>query len=122
MRGVGARPLAIVVSGCLLDTIMMMFDTQISIVFCIMQWDEKALDTQFTPNVYFWTPSSEILAKAQLGAIAYFATILQNIGGFLSLSLCGGLGIRGRRNCTIFTTITSKIYGSLLVMFCTGVG
>ena len=29
-----------------------------------MQWDEKELDTQFTPNVYFWTPNSEILAKA----------------------------------------------------------
>ena len=29
-----------------------------------MQWDEKELDTHFTPNVYFWTPTSEILAKA----------------------------------------------------------
>ena len=29
-----------------------------------MQWDETELDTQFTPNVYFWTPNSEILAKA----------------------------------------------------------
>ena len=29
-----------------------------------MQWDEKELDTQFTLNVYFWTPNSEILAKA----------------------------------------------------------
>ena len=29
-----------------------------------MQWDEKELDTQFTPNVYFWTPNSEVLAKA----------------------------------------------------------
>ena len=29
-----------------------------------MQWDEKELDTQFTPNVYIWTPNSEILAKA----------------------------------------------------------
>ena len=29
-----------------------------------MQWDEKELDTLFTPNVYFWTPNSEILAKA----------------------------------------------------------
>ena len=29
-----------------------------------MQRDEKELDTQFTPNVYFWTPNSEILAKA----------------------------------------------------------
>ena len=29
-----------------------------------MQWDEKELDTQFTPNVYFWTPNSEILAQA----------------------------------------------------------
>ena len=31
-----------------------------------MQWDEKELDTQFTPNVQFWTPNSEILAKALL--------------------------------------------------------
>ena len=29
-----------------------------------MQWDEKELDTQFTPNMYVWTPNSEILAKA----------------------------------------------------------
>ena len=29
-----------------------------------MQWDEKELDTQLTPNVYFWTPNSKILAKA----------------------------------------------------------
>ena len=29
-----------------------------------MQWDEKELDTQFNPNAYFWTPISEILAKA----------------------------------------------------------
>ena len=29
-----------------------------------MQWDEKELDTQFNPNVYFWTSNSEILAKA----------------------------------------------------------
>ena len=29
-----------------------------------MQWDEKELNTQFTPNVYFWTSNSEILAKA----------------------------------------------------------
>ena len=29
-----------------------------------MQWDEKELDMQFTPNVYFWTPNPEILAKA----------------------------------------------------------
>ena len=29
-----------------------------------MYWDEKELDTQFTPNVYFWIPNSEILAKA----------------------------------------------------------
>ena len=35
-----------------------------NIFVCIMQWDEKELDTQFTPNVYFWTPNSEILAKA----------------------------------------------------------
>ena len=36
----------------------------IHIFLCIMQWDDKALYTQFTPNVYFWTPDSEILAKA----------------------------------------------------------
>ena len=35
----------------------------IYIFWWIMQWDEKELDTQFTPNVYFWTPNSEILAK-----------------------------------------------------------
>ena len=59
------RPLARGVSGCLLDTLLLIFDTLIHI-FCVflMQWDEKKLDTQFTPNVYFWTPNSEILAKA----------------------------------------------------------
>ena len=30
----------------------------IYIFWWIMQWDEKELDTQFTPNVYFWTPNS----------------------------------------------------------------
>ena len=29
-----------------------------------MQWDEKELDSQLTPSVYFWTPNFEILAKA----------------------------------------------------------
>ena len=29
-----------------------------------MQRDEKELDTQFTPNVHFWTPDSQIMAKA----------------------------------------------------------
>ena len=29
-----------------------------------MQWDEKELDTQVTPNVYFWKPNSQILANA----------------------------------------------------------
>ena len=32
--------------------------------FYFMQWDEKELDTQFIPNVYFWIPNSEILTKA----------------------------------------------------------
>ena len=38
----------------------------IHIFVCVMglQWDEKELVTQFAPNVYFWTPNSEILAKA----------------------------------------------------------
>ena len=58
------RPLARGVSGCLLDILLLILDTLISIFLCIMQWDEKELDTQFTPNVYFWTPNSEILAKA----------------------------------------------------------
>ena len=32
---------------------------------CIMQWDGKELDTQFTPNASFCqTPNSKILAKA----------------------------------------------------------
>ena len=35
---------------------------RLSIFFCAMQWDEKESDTQFTPNVYIWTP--KILAKA----------------------------------------------------------
>ena len=40
-----------------------------------MQWDEKELDTQFTPNVYFWTPNSEILAKAVV--LIIFFTIVE---------------------------------------------
>ena len=31
-------------------------DTLIFIFLYLMLWDEKELDTQFTPNVYFWTP------------------------------------------------------------------
>ena len=42
-----------------------------------MQWDDKELDTQFTPNVYFWTPNSEILAKALYTVYAtYFASLI----------------------------------------------
>ena len=37
-----------------------------------MQWDEKELDTQFTPNVYCWTPNSEILAIKALLLSSYF--------------------------------------------------
>ena len=58
-----SRPLARGVSGCLLGTLLLILDTLISIFLCILQRDEKELDTQFTPNVYFWTPNSEILAK-----------------------------------------------------------
>ena len=43
--------------------LLLILDTLISIFLCIMQCDEKELDTQFTPNLYFWTPNSEILAK-----------------------------------------------------------
>ena len=38
-----------------------------------MQWDEQELNTQFTPNVYFSTPNSEILAKALLPSIELYA-------------------------------------------------
>ena len=60
------RPLTRGVSSCrFLHTLLLILDTLISIFFlCIMQWDEKELDTQFTPNVYFWTLNSGILAKA----------------------------------------------------------
>ena len=37
---------------------------KIHIFWCTIQWDEKELGTHFTPNMYFWTPNSEILAKA----------------------------------------------------------
>ena len=53
------RPLARGVFRCPLDTLIL--DTLISILFCIMQWDEKELDTQFT--LFFLTPNSEILAN-----------------------------------------------------------
>ena len=43
-------------------------DTLISIFLCIIQWDKKELNTQVTPNVYFWTPNSEILATAMPAA------------------------------------------------------
>ena len=49
--------------GCLgvLDTLLLILDTLISILFCIMQWDEKELDAQFTPkcvflDTQFWNP------------------------------------------------------------------
>ena len=41
-----------------------------------MQWDEKELDTQFTPNVYFWTPNSDILAKALGVGVMNWSTVL----------------------------------------------
>ena len=41
-----------------------------------MQWDEKELDTQFTPNLCFWTPNSEILAKA---LISWIGRILKSL-------------------------------------------
>ena len=48
--------------------------------FCLyMQWDEKELNSQFTPNVYFGTPSSEILAKAL--ACSCNRQILTTLGG-----------------------------------------
>ena len=34
------------------------------IFWCVMQWDEMELDTQFNPEMYFRTPNSQILAKA----------------------------------------------------------
>ena len=65
------RPLARGVSGYLLDTPLLILNTLYPYVLCIMQWDEKELDTQFTPrpkcvfldtqftpNVYIWTPNS----------------------------------------------------------------
>ena len=64
----GTRSWARGVCGCLLDTLLLISDTLISVFFvCIMQWDDKELDTQFTPNVYFWTPNSQILAKSLPG-------------------------------------------------------
>ena len=60
------RALARGMSGCLLDTLLLILDTLIFIILCIMQWDEKELDTQFTPNVHIWTPNSEILDKAMV--------------------------------------------------------
>ena len=46
--GVGdkARPLA----RGVLNTLLLILDTLISIFLFIMQWDEKELDTKFTPN------------------------------------------------------------------------
>ena len=41
-----------------------------------MQWDEKELDTQFNPNVYFWTPNSEILAKALVQIVSSLLLLL----------------------------------------------
>ena len=46
------------VSGCLFG------HPDYPYLLCIMQWDEKELDIQVIPNVYFWTPNSEILAKS----------------------------------------------------------
>ena len=60
------RPLTTWVSGCLLDTLLLILEfghPTYPFFVCIIQWDEKELDSLFTPNVYFWTPNSEILAK-----------------------------------------------------------
>ena len=47
---------------------------------CTMQWDEKELDTHFAPNMYFWTPNSEILAKA----LIHTGTCTLSMGTFRS--------------------------------------
>ena len=54
LKNVFSRPLARGVSFA---------HPNIHIFLCTMQWDEKELDIQFTPNVHFWTPNSEILAR-----------------------------------------------------------
>ena len=49
------------------DTLLLILDTLMSICLCIVQWDEKELDTHFTQNVYFCTPNFKIFAKALFG-------------------------------------------------------
>ena len=58
-----------------------------------MQWDGKELDTQFTPNVYSWTPNSEILAKALhyrngINLRMSPVTIFRSQGGTSSILIC----------------------------------
>ena len=62
---VQCRPkLAREVSECLWTPLLIEHPNS-NIFFLILQWDEKELYTQFDPNyAYFWTPNSEILAKA----------------------------------------------------------
>ena len=65
---VGFRPLARGVSGCLLDTLLLILDTLLSIfvVYIAMGW--KGIGHPIHPKcVYIWTPNSEILAKALVG-------------------------------------------------------
>ena len=51
-----------------------------------MQWDEQELGTQFTPNVFFWTPNSEILAKALgEGTCAYYCLVI--VVGFTRIAV-----------------------------------
>ena len=70
------RHLARGVSGSLLDTLLLILDTpNIHIFVYIRQWDEKELDTQFNPNVYFWTPNSEVLAKALSDPHSYLSVL-----------------------------------------------
>ena len=71
-----------------------------------MQWDEKDLDTQFTPSVYFWTPNSEILAKALDGR------------GLGDGEVCGGDGSRWPlpRPVEIFHVEVDSCSGSVIVI------
>ena len=80
LNPLSVKPLARGESGCLLDTLLLILDTLIYIFLCLMQWDKKVLETQFTANVYIWTPNYEIMAKALLSVkIAVFYSVIKYI-------------------------------------------
>ena len=89
-NNIPGRPLARGVSGCLLDTLFAdSGHPNIHIFLFIMWWDEKELDTQFTPNVYFWTVDTQFWSPdSWYGVTISFAFLICLLLCYTNYILC----------------------------------